>query len=201
MPNLTVDFSRDSLYYRANRGDYRNAHLVTSASHNAALGINHIALLAPSKPTANLICNVIIETVIGRVYGGVFTNKRVEGISLDIHQREYTDANGAKAYASVIALDSAVTAQVLRYVESRMTVEVIVHNNGAGAGQAQYGHQPQQQVQNQQFAPQQQAQPQFMQQQAQTQFAPQSQFVPTGQFAQVDPNSMMNMDAELANMQ
>lgn len=201
MPNLTVDFSRDSLYYRANRGDYRNAHLVTSGSHNAALGINHIALLAPSKPTANLICNVIIETVIGRVYGGVFTNKRVEGISLDIHQREYTDANGAKAYASVIALDSAVTAQVLRYVESRMTVEVIVHNNGAGEGQTQYGHQPQQQVQNQQFAPQQQAQPQFMQQQAQTQFAPQSQFVPTGQFAQVDPNSMMNMDAELANMQ
>lgn len=138
MPNLTVDFSRDSLYYRANRGDYRNAHLVTSGSHNAALGINHIALLAPSKPTANLICNVIIETVIGRVYGGVFTNKRVEGISLDIHQREYTDANGAKAYASVISLDSAVTAQVLRYVESRMTVEVIVHNNGAGEGQAQY---------------------------------------------------------------
>lgn len=164
VPLRRLDFkTKGSKWYEGT--DFEKGYLVTSESHNKDLHIDSIKLSEPNgKNNARIVADVYVTMADGLVaFGGaIWTTKDGNGFTFSVERRTYDKGNGEVGYADSIRLGMAVTAQILRYAESKRIEQPVPWNvettaqatQPAPANQAQYAPQGQAQpvyTQGQQF--------------------------------------------------
>lgn len=133
---------------------FKNKELVTRASSNPAIGVEHIGLRLPnSNKAGSPLFKMQLELTHGVViFGDIFANRNGNGINVRYPQDSYADAQGVTQYADKVRIPMAITAQVIAYASTLLEV------SDAPAPQAQAPQQTQAPQQSQQAqAPQQQA--------------------------------------------
>lgn len=102
-------------------GGYMDAHLVTSESSNAELGIRHIGLRNPNTTAANApIFKLSLLLTNGiTIYGDIFANKDGRTLSVRWPQDSFVVDNRTQ-YIDRVNVPVAVTAQVLRHAQTQV---------------------------------------------------------------------------------
>ena len=153
VPLRRLDFqTKGSKWYEGT--DFEKGYLVTSESHNKDLHIDSIKLSEPNgKNNARIVADVYVTMADGLVaFGGaIWTTKDGTGFTFSVERRTYTKENGETGYVDSIRLGMAVTAQILRYAESKRIEQPVPWNveTTAQATQAQYAPQGQYAAQGQ----------------------------------------------------
>lgn len=167
VPLRRLDFqTKGSKWYEGT--DFEKGYLVTSESHNADLHIDSIKLSEPNgKNNARIVADVYVTMADGLVaFGGaIWTTKDGTGFTFSVERRTYTKENGETGYVDSIRLGMAVTAQILRYAESKRIEQPVPWNveTNAQATQPAPANQAQYATNQGQYAPQGQAQPVYTQ--------------------------------------
>lgn len=78
-------------YREGSIANYKNSHLVTTASHNPELGIDHIQLqtVESTKPGAPLFRLRLHLTNEVEVTGDIFAQRRSDGLNINLPQESY----------------------------------------------------------------------------------------------------------------
>lgn len=105
-------------------GSYKNAHLVTAQATNHDLGIAHIGLRNPETTSAKApIFKLTLELDNGIVvYGDIFVNRDGESLNVRWPQDSFLNSQNKTQYVDKVNVPSAITAQVLRYAQTHVTV-------------------------------------------------------------------------------
>lgn len=105
-------------------GSYKNAHLVTAEATNHDLGIAHIGLRNPETTNAKApIFKLSLELDNGIiVYGDIFANRDGQSLNVRWPQDSFLNSQNKMQYIDKVSVPSAVTAQVLRYAQTHVTV-------------------------------------------------------------------------------
>lgn len=130
VPLRRLDFqTKGSKWYEGT--DFEKGYLVTSESHNKDLHIDSIKLSEPNgKNNARIVADVYVTMADGLVaFGGaIWTTKDGTGFTFSVERRTYDKGNGEVGYADSIRLGMAVTAQILRYAESKRIEQPVPWN-------------------------------------------------------------------------
>lgn len=105
-------------------GSYKNAHLVTADATNHDLGIAHIGLRNPetTNPKAPIF-KLSLELDNGIIiYGDIFANRDGKSLNVRWPQDAVLNSQNQTQYFDKVNVPSAVTAQVLRYAQTHVTV-------------------------------------------------------------------------------
>ena len=121
---LKSTIANSGKFYMEKGGSYKNAHLVTAEATNHNLGISHIGLRNPETTSAKApIFKLTLELDNGIVvYGDIFVNRDGESLNVRWPQDSFLNSQNKTQYVDKVNVPSAITAQVLRYAQTHVTV-------------------------------------------------------------------------------
>ena len=119
------------------RQDTENLAGVTNLPSNSAIGLESIVVFPPSESQSenNMVCAVILKTIVGDVRGTVYQSKNApDTIYLRPPQSKEELENGEVKWHDEVKLTSKIIAQTLRYVETLVDITDTSKTNQQSSG-------------------------------------------------------------------